>query len=225
MSSACCLFKASPASEYSYQDLETLQVLADHCAGALERLRAEQALRENQQRFRDLFENSPDAIFVEDMDGNVLDVNPAACALHGVGREQLVGKNSLAELIPPQSREDARSNFQKLALGELSRVEGESLASSGRVVPVEVRASRIKFNDQPAILLHVRDITERRAAETSLRSSEILFRSVWENSADGMRLTDGEGTIIAVNNAFCKLVGMEASALEGKLFTVGLCGV
>jgi PAS domain S-box-containing protein len=212
--------QGQPDGEYSYRDLETLQVLADHCAGALERLRAEEALRENQQRFRDLFENSPDAILVEDMDGNVLDVNPAACVLHGVGREQLVGKNSLAELIPPPSREAARSNFQKLALGELSRVESESLASSGRAVPVEVRASRIKFNDQPAILLHVRDITERRAAEASLRSSEILFRSVWENSADGMRLTDAEGKIIAVNNAFCKLVGMEATALEDNLFTV-----
>jgi PAS domain S-box-containing protein len=212
--------QSPPGGEYSYRDLETLQILADHCAGALERLRAEEALHENQQRFRDLFENSPDAIFVEDMDGNVLDANPAACALHGVGREQLVGKNSLVELIPPQGREDARRNFQKLALGELSRIEGESLASSGRTVPVEVRASRVRFNDQPAVLLHVRDITERRAAETSLRSSEILFRSVWENSADGMLLTGEDGNIVAVNNAFCKLVGMEASALEHKPFTV-----
>ncbi|MGH7975550.1 MAG: PAS domain S-box protein, partial [Limisphaerales bacterium] len=212
--------QGQPGGEYSYQDLETLQILADHCAGALERLRAEQALRENQQRFRDLFENSPDAIFVEDTDGNVLDVNPAACALHGVEREQLVGKNSLAELTPLQSREDARRNFQKLASGELSRVESERLASSGSAVPVEVRASQIKYDGQPAILLHVRDITERRAAETTLRSSEILFRSVWENSADGMRLTDDKGTIVAVNNAFCKLVGMEASALEGSPFTV-----
>jgi PAS domain S-box-containing protein len=206
--------------EYSYRDLETLQILADHCAGALERLRAEQALHENQQRFRDLFENSPDAIFVEDMNGDVLDVNPAACALHGVGREQLVGKNSLEELIPSQIREDARHNFQKLALGEVSRIEGESLTASGRAVPVEVRASQVKYDGRPAMLLHVRDITERRAAETALRSSEILFRSVWENSADGMRLTDEKGTVIAVNNAFCKLVGMEASALEGKPFTV-----
>ncbi len=206
--------------EYSYRDLETLQILADHCAGALERLRAEQALHENQQRFRDLFENSPDAIFVEDMNGNVLDVNPAACALHGVGREQLVGKNSLEELIPPQSRDDARHNFQKLALGEVSRVEGESLTMAGRAVPVEVRASHVEYDGQPAMLLHVRDITERRAAETALRSSEILFRSVWENSVDGMRLTDENGIIIAVNDAFCRLVGMEASALEGKPFTV-----
>ena len=86
---------------YTERDLETLQTLADQCGGALERLRAEQDLRESQQRFHDLFENSPDAIFVEDLDGNVLDVNMAACALHGVKREELVGRNALNNLIPP----------------------------------------------------------------------------------------------------------------------------
>ncbi|MDE3067614.1 MAG: PAS domain S-box protein [Verrucomicrobiota bacterium] len=61
---------------------------------------------------------------------------------------------------------------------------------------------------------------ERLRAEQELRNSEILFRSVWENSADGMRLTDESGIIVAVNNAFCKLAGMESGMLEGKPFTV-----
>ena len=86
--------------------------------------------------------------------------------------------------------------------------------------PVEVRAGRIEYGGKPALLLHVRDITERRAAEAALQSSETLFRSVWENSVDGMRLTDENGVIVAVNDAYCKLVGMEAQALEGKPFTV-----
>ena len=52
-------------------------------------------LRESQQRFRDLFENSPDAIFVEDLNGTVLDVNLAGCLLHGLTREQLIGQKRL----------------------------------------------------------------------------------------------------------------------------------
>jgi PAS domain S-box-containing protein len=208
------------AGAYSHHDLETLQTLADHCGGALERLRVEEALRENQQRFQDLFESSPDAIFVEDLDGNVLDVNPTACALHGLKRHELIGKNVAKDLVPPDHREQTQSDFQKLVRGELSRIEGESRRSDGRVVPVEVRASRIQYNRQSAVLLHVRDITDRRAAETALRSSEILFRSVWENSVDGMRLTDEQGNVVAANNAFCRLVGMEIQALEGKPFTV-----
>jgi PAS domain S-box-containing protein len=209
----------SPGS-YTAHDLEILQTLSDQCSGAIERVRAEENLRETQQRFRDLFENSPDAIFVEALDGTVLDANFAACVLHGLTREQLIGKNALEDLVPPSYRENARLDFQKLANGKLSWVEGESLTVDGRTTPVEVRAGRVEYGGKPALLLHVRDITERRTTETALQSSEVLFRSVWENSVDGMRLSDESGVIIAVNDAYCRLVGLEASALEGKPFTV-----
>jgi PAS domain S-box-containing protein len=209
----------SPGS-YTPRDLEMLQTLADQCGGALERVRAEGQLRHTEQRFRDLFENSPDAIFVEDLNGVVLDVNQAGCVLNGMKREQLIGKNSMEDLIPPSRREAARADFQKLAAGKLTWIESESLMTDGRTIPVEVRAGRVEYNGEPALLLHVRDITQRRTAEAALQSSEMLFRSVWENSVDGMRLTDEKGVIIAINDAFCKLVGLEAPLLEGQLLTV-----
>jgi PAS domain S-box-containing protein len=208
------------SGSYSERDLGMLQMLADQCAGALERVHAEQDLRQTQQRFRDLFENSPDAIFVEDLDSTVLDVNFAACVLHGLTREQLIGKNALDDLIPPARREAARGDFQKLVSGKLSWVEGESLTADDRSTPVEVRVGRIEYGGKPALLLHVRDITDRQAASAALQSSEALFRSVWENSVDGMRLTDQNGLIVAVNDAYCKMIGLEAHALEGKLFTL-----
>lgn len=64
-----------------------------------------------------------------------------------------------------------------------------------------------------------RERAQREQAEAALRSSELLFHSVWENSADGMRLTDENGIIVAVNSAFCKSVGMPREELEGKPFT------
>ena len=204
---------------YSEGDFAMLKMLAEQCSGALERIQSREQLRQTEQRFRDLFENSPDAIFVEDLDGTVLDVNLAACALHGITRDQLTGKNALTDLIPPAQRDAARVNFQKMASGKLSWVEGESLTINGRAVPVEVRVSRIEFSGKPALLLHVRDITERRAAASALQSSETLFSSVWQNSVDGMTLTGENGIVVAVNDAFCKLVGMDVESLEGKLFT------
>ncbi len=205
---------------YTSRDLETLEMLAGQCSGALERVRVEDALHESQRRFRDLFENSPDAIFVEDLKGNVLDVNLAASQLHGVPREQLIGKNAIEQLVPPNRVEEVRRNFEKLASGKISRVEGESLIAGGRVTPVEIRANLVVYEGKSALLLHVRDVTERRATQTALQSSETLFRSVWENSADGMRLTDENGTTVAVNEAFCKLVGLKQDELEGKVFTI-----
>jgi len=67
---------------------------------------------------------------------------------------------------------------------------------------------------------HCGGALERIRAEAALHHSEMLFHSIWENSVDGMRLTDSEGTIIAVNEAFCKLVGLPRHELEGKSFTV-----
>ena len=204
---------------YSADDFAMLKTLAEQCSGALERVQSREQLRQTEQRFRDLFENSPDAIFVEDLDGKVLDVNSTACLLHGMTRDQLIGRNAIEDLVPPRHREEARRIFPKLAGGKLSWVEGESLTADGRVTPVEVRASRFDYGGKPALLLHVRDITERRAVATALQSSETLFRSVWQNSVDGMRLIDVNGTIIAVNDAYCKIVGMDAGSLEGNPFT------
>ncbi|MEK7707472.1 MAG: PAS domain S-box protein, partial [Verrucomicrobiota bacterium] len=183
------------------------------------RKRTEQDLRESEQRFRDLFENSPDAIFVEDAAGNVLDANQAACRLHGVGREKLVGMNGF-NLVPEERRRETMMDFQRLVDGEITRVEAESLSADGRVTPVEIHSTSIQYQGRSAVLLHVRDISVRKHTEAALRSSEMLFRSVWENSVDGMRLTDEQGYIVAVNDAFCKLVGMSRAELEGNPFTV-----
>ena len=204
---------------YDDSDLATLQMLADHCGGAIERIKAEQALRDSERQFRDLFEGSPDAVFVEDAQGKVLDVNPAACVLHQCTREDLVGSD-VTQLVPEELRESVRRQFPALLEGNVSQIEGVSLARNGQPVPVEVRVNRIEYAGQPALLLHVRDITERKRAEDALRSSELLFHSVWANSVDGMRICDQDGMIVAVNEAYCRLVAKTRAELEGQPFTV-----
>ncbi len=124
--------------------------------------------REGERVFRDLFENSPDAIFIEDSDGNVLDVNPAACRLHGMDRQTLIGKN-VVELVPPHKREEVTRNFPRLVTGEWNHVEGYSWTEDGRAVPVELRVSRFHYAGRPALLLHVRDVSELKHTEEKLR--------------------------------------------------------
>jgi len=156
---------------YDQQNLNTLQTMADHCGGALERIRAEQALHESEQRFRGLFECSPDAIFVEDFNGTVLDVNPAACDLHGLTREELLAKN-VRDLVPPDLREGVVRDFKGLAGGKVQQFESASWTHDGRAVAVEVRASPICYAGQSAVLLHVHDITEQKRLEAQLRQSQ-----------------------------------------------------
>ncbi len=117
------LIQNSSVGAFTGRDLEMLQALSGQSGGALERVRAEDELRQTQERFHDLFDNSPDAIFVEDLQGTVLDVNFAACVLHGMTREQMIGKNSLEDLLPSANRESARRDFQKLSEGKLTWIE------------------------------------------------------------------------------------------------------
>ncbi len=206
------------AQAYDRQDLMTLQTLADHCGGALERIYVEQALHETQQRFRHLFEGSPDAIFVQDPTGRILDVNPAGCELHGMTRQELLGLQVEA-LTSAGVWQSMVEELPRMAPSQVHQIEGFSRRKDGREVPVEVRASKVSYSQEPALLFHVRDITARRMAEEALRTSEMLFHSVWENSVDSMRLTDEDGRIVTVNAAFCRLMDLPRKELEGEHFT------
>jgi PAS domain S-box-containing protein len=116
--------------------------------------------------FRTFFESSPDAIFIEDMAGNVLACNPAAATLHHTTRENIIGRH-VSELVPPECRGDI------VTLGSQLKTDFESfsLTADGRSIPVSIRTSRIQYLGQPAMLLHVRDVTERRRFEEELQSS------------------------------------------------------
>ena len=76
------------------------------------------------------------------------------------------------------------------------------------------------LNTLQALGDHCGGALERISAEEALHESEMLFHSIWENSVDGMRLTDEEGKIVAVNDAFCQLVGMKREDLVGAPLTV-----
>lgn len=137
-------------------------------------------LRSSEERFRNLFDHSPDAIFVQSLAGVILDVNRAACQLHGLEREELIGKHGAdSKLTPPDQRDYITAHMQRVADGEVNFFEGISYGCDGRIIPVEVRAVRIMHLGAPALLLHVRDISEREeAAEQlySLTNHDVLTR-------------------------------------------------
>lgn len=131
------------------------------------RKEAELALAAERARFRELFENSPDAIFVETLDGVVLDVNAAACRLHALARDQIIGRH-IGDLVPIEHREQVLADFARLIAGDVTRVEGWSLRSDGTEIPVELHVSRLRHEGQDALLVHARDIAFRREAQELL---------------------------------------------------------
>jgi PAS domain S-box-containing protein len=158
-------------------------------------------LEERERLFHTVFENSPDAIFIEDLHGNVLDVNPAACRLHGLTPDELIGKH-VTDLVPPEFRESL-THWEQLVDGD---VEGYSLGADNKRIPVSIRSSSITYMGGSAILLQVRDITERRRTEEALRESESRYRLLFDCNPQPMWVHDvGTRRFIAVNDAAMRL--------------------
>ena len=156
---------------------------------------AEQALRESEERYRELFENAKNATYVHDLSGRYTSVNRAAEKLTGYTRAEILGKE-FTHFVPPEQLEGIREYFCRKLIdeGETS-YETEVVTKDGRRVAVEVN-SHLIFENGVAIGVQgtARDITERKAAEEKLKASSEQLRAL---SARLQSAREEEGTRIA----------------------------
>ena len=203
--------ESSRPGAFTEADERLLGVLASHVAGAIERLRSQEALREGGELYRAYFTASPIALFVSDTREQYLEVNGAACALTGYAREELVGM-SFADLL---SGEDgglvAERLVDLLALGA-GRSEIRIRRKDGSARHCLVHATPIGAGRLLGLLL---DITEGREAEEKLRESEERFRSLSEAGFEAILVHDA-GRITDVNHAMCELGGYSWHELVGR---------
>ncbi|RLD56278.1 MAG: hypothetical protein DRJ05_11570, partial [Bacteroidetes bacterium] len=132
---------------------------------------ADDKLKASENRFRTLFLDSPDAIFVENYDGIIMDANSAACRLHGFTKEELIGKNIL-DLVPEREREQVASDFSKWLKAEITFFEGFSLTAKGESIPVEIHGGKIKYDDKDALIFIVRDISKVKSTEKEMKDAK-----------------------------------------------------
>ena len=125
-----------------------------------ERKMAEVSLKNSERRFRDIFSSSPDAIYIETPDGVILDVNEATCKLHETTRGQLLGR-TIFDITAPNTHPLIKTWLAQITDGNTPKFETEGLTFTGKVVPIEISAAQIDFKGQRALLMHVRDITDR----------------------------------------------------------------
>ena len=131
---------------------------------------ADEELKNSEERFKTLFIDSPDAVFVEDYDGFILDVNPAACALHSIERDKLIGQN-IINLVPSENQDEVTKMFPKWISGELKNIRSFLATLKGKVIPVEIHGNKINYSGKDALLFIVRDITEIVEKEKQLKES------------------------------------------------------
>ncbi|MFA7302972.1 MAG: PAS domain S-box protein [Methanoregula sp.] len=162
-----------------------------------ERKRAEEALRESEERYRTLFQNVNDAIFLhgfteEGLPGQFIGVNEIACDRLQYTRDELL-RMSPHDIDAPETWAEYHKYSDQLHTEGKATFEAVHVKKDGTRVPVEISAHIFTFRDQKMVLSLVRDITERRKAKEALMESGERFRDlagmlpqcVWECDAEG----------------------------------------
>ncbi len=180
------------------------------CVDITERKQAEQALRDNEAKFRLLVENTADAIAVLNEHIEVIYISPSAEKIFGHKATELLG-NQVFDQIHPDDLDRVR---RLLKHGARSRGFGPNVVFRLRNRSGEWRWAEAQGNNllqEPnvrSIVINIRDVTERTLAEERVRQSEALYRTVFESVSDGLRLSDVvTDETIEVNTAWCTMHG------------------
>ncbi len=193
---------------------------------AIERKRAEAALRESEAHTRLIVDTALDAAITIDAEGRITSWNAQAEAIFGWPRQNAVGRLLSDTIIPPQYGDAHRRGLKHfLATGEgpvlNKRIEITALHQDGREFPVELAISPVKSGETFTFSAFVRDITERKRADEALRASERQLSLVYDNVSDIIFYlaveSDDRFRFVSINPAFLKATGLTESQVVGQL--------
>jgi diguanylate cyclase (GGDEF)-like protein/PAS domain S-box-containing protein len=207
----------------SAQVIDAVGLLATEAAAAIERAdltaRLNAHTRTEWLRLRQLLEGAPDAMIISDSVGVIQTVNDQTLRLLGYAREDLIGE-AVDLLVPDGLRggdglDPAEFVVQPGAPPMTVERELAARHKDGTEIPVEVTLSPVQTDEGLVVMAAVRDITERRVAESALRAAEAQVRRSFDDAPIGMTVVGLDGRYIEVNDAFCAIVGHSRDALVG----------
>lgn len=173
----------------------------------------EEALAEREAQYRTLVENLPQRIYSKDRSLVYVSSNQRFAADLGLSPDQVIGKSDY-DLFPADVAEQHRaSDLRIMETGHIEEFEERSVAGSPGMLVQIVKAPLLDAEGRCQGVLGIFwDITARKEAEQKLRQSAAVF----ENTAEGVMITEVDGTIIAVNRAFTEITGYEEKEILGK---------
>ncbi|MEE9224377.1 MAG: PAS domain S-box protein [Thermoplasmata archaeon] len=186
---------------FQMEERALIFTVCEYMAKIISRIKNEEELRRSEKKYSALVENTTDGIIIL-QNGEVRFANTASLKLVGYHPEEMVGKNFL-DFVAPRNRELVMKRYAaRMAGKEVPPIyEMSILKNDGSELPVEVNAGLIEYEDGPADLVFIRDITERKTAENAIGESEEKLRRILDSSPDAIIVTDLEGRITECNRA------------------------
>jgi len=197
---------------FGEREKNILQFVSTQVAMAIERKRAEEAVRASEARLKALLDSALDACVTMDETGRITSWSAAAETVFGWPASEAIGRGLAATIIPPQHREGhARGLARFLETGEgpilRQRIEITALHRDGREFPVELTVTPIRLSDRWLFGAFVRDVTDEKRAEQALHRSEASYRGLVEHAAYGIYRATGDGKFLMVNPALFTMLG------------------
>lgn len=180
---------ADKESDYSEINIMHLSLLMDAVQKVLQQRETLEALVTSEERYRTLFDQSIDGIYLHELNGKILDINQKACLQSGYSRDELL-QMSVFDLHPRESRvistkSEVLSQWKQWRVGNTQIFEAEHIRKDNTVYPIEIASTMIQYGEKNCILAIVRDITDRKQAAIALQEySDHLEEMVAERTRE-----------------------------------------
>ena len=183
-----------------------------------ERVKAEEALRNSEQRYRELYDEAPVGYHEIDLDTRIVNINRTACELLGYDSEELLGR-SLLEIIAPAERALAGQNLKEKLAGTRPLLSYQQilLTRDGRELVAEIQEREHRGEDGRIAGLRsaLQDVSKRKQTEAALIESERRARALFDGIHDAVFVHDQDGRILDSNLAACRQLGYSRQELLG----------
>ncbi|HEX9500993.1 MAG TPA: PAS domain S-box protein, partial [Thermoanaerobaculia bacterium] len=193
----------------SPRDKEILVFVAQQVAAAIEQKRSENALRENERRYRQMFENNRAVQLIIDPEtGSIVDANVAASEYYGWSVERLRTMN-IAD-INLLSESQVEAEMANATRQKRDYFQFRHRLANGAVRDVEVHSGPVEIGGLQYLYSIVHDITERRQTELALLSSEEKYRNIFDYASVGIYQSAPDGRLVTANASLARMLGYDS---------------
>jgi len=196
---------------FSKRDEELLSFISNQLALFIERKDAIAQLKASNERYKTVMQQAGDAIFLCNMDGNIVDANEKTAKSLGYSLKDLLQMKAFALVPPALAKKQKAQYWDKFKLEKMVEFETVFLKKDGREFPVEINSGMVKIGDEKFVLSIARDISERKKNEGKIRQLSLAV----EQSPASIVITNLEGTIEYVNKKFTEVTGYTVAEAIG----------